>query len=214
MAMGQSVSVGEGGRNLFAPRIYYFHPLLAGPRRSWPVHLERCRAMDFEYVLTAPLFAPGAAGDLFLTADHDKPHPAIEQSLDADQLIAELARECRDAGLSLLLDIVVGRVANDAGVTQAHPDWFRDTSANGHAVDPRSALLAPAAAYLCFDQPTAEDAIQWWIERLIRLANAGISGFCFSEPQLVPRDIWRRIMAAIAQHFPDIRFLAWTPGLG
>jgi len=149
--MGQRASVGEDGRDLFAPRIYYFHPLLAGPRPSWPGQLHRCREMGFDCVLAAPLFAPGVAGDLFLTGDHERPHPAVEDSLDADQLIAELARDCRDAGLNLFLDIVLGRVANNAGVTQSHPGWFRDGNANGHAVDPRNPLPAPAAAYLRFD---------------------------------------------------------------
>ncbi|HEY5047743.1 MAG TPA: alpha-1,4-glucan--maltose-1-phosphate maltosyltransferase [Rhizomicrobium sp.] len=213
MAMGQRASVGEDGRDLFAPRIYYFHPLLAGPRLSWPWQLRRCRDMGFDCVLTAPLFAPGAAGDLFLTGDHERPHPAIEDSLDADQLINELARDCRDAGLNLLLDIVLGRVANNAGVTQSHPGWFRDGNANGHAVDPRNALPAPAAAYLRFDQHAVEPVTEWWIERLLRLASAGVSGFCCSQPQLVPRQVWRRIIAAVAQSVPDIRFVAWTPGL-
>ena len=124
MAMVQRAGVGEVSREPFAPRIYYFHPFLAGPRTTWPLQLQRCRAMGFDHLLTAPLFAPGAAGDLFLTADHDRAHPAIEQSLDADQLIAEMARQCRNAGLGLLLDIVIGRVANDAALTQSHPDWF------------------------------------------------------------------------------------------
>src|SRR5579872_3054634 len=213
MAMGQRASVVEGDRDLFAPRIYYFHPLLAGPRISWPLHLQRCRAMGFEYVLTAPLFAPGAAGDLFLTADHEKPHPAIEQSLNADQLIAELAENCRDAGLELLLDLVLGRVASDASVTQSHPEWFADDVITGHPVDPRSALPAPAAAYLRFAENSADGATAWWIERLLRLANAGASGFCLSQPQLVPCDVWRQIIETVGRNFPDIRFVAWTPGL-
>ncbi len=213
MAMGQRANVGESGRDLFAPRIYYFHPLLAGSRTSWPLHLRRCRAMGFEYVLTAPLFAPGAAGDLFLTGDHEKPHPAIEQSLNADQLIAALAQHCRDSGLKLLLDLVLGRVADDASVTQLHPEWFIAGNATGHALDPRSTLPTPAAAYMRFAQDGADGATHWWIERLLRLANAGASGFCFSQPQLVPRDAWRAIIAAVGQSFPDIRFVAWTPGL-
>ena len=213
MAMGQRASVGEGGRDLFAPRIYYFHPLLAGPRTSWPLHLRRCRDMGFEYVLTAPLFAPGGSGDLFLTADHEKPHPAIERSLNADQLIAQLVRDCRDAGLKLLLDLVLGRVANDANVTQSHPEWFVEGNATGHPLDPRSTLPAPAAAYVRFAQGAADGATHWWIERLLRLADVGASGFCFSQPQLVPRGAWRVIIAAVGQSFPDIRFLAWTPGL-
>ena len=180
---------------------------------SWPGQLQRCRDMGFDCVLTAPLFAPGTAGDLFLTGDHERPHPAIEDSLDADQLIAELARACRDAGLNLFLDIVLGRVANDADVARSHPDWFLDGSANGHAVDPRSTLPAPAAAYLRFDQDAVEPVTEWWIERLFRLASAGVSGFCCSQPQLVPREVWRRIIAAVAHAVPNIRFVAWTPGL-
>jgi starch synthase (maltosyl-transferring) len=169
--------------------------------------------MGFEYVLTAPLFAPGTAGDLFLTADHEKAHPAIEQSLSADQLIAELAQHCRDAGLKLLLDLVLGRVADDASVTRLHPEWFVEDNAAGHALDPRSALPAPAAAYMRFAKDAADGATHWWIERLLRLADAGASGFCFSQPQLVPRDAWRAIIAAVEQSFPHIRFVAWTPGL-
>ena len=40
-----------------------------------------------------------------------------------------------------------------------------------------------------------------------------MSGFCCSQPQLVPREVWRRIIAAVAHAVPDIRFVAWTPGL-
>jgi len=49
-------SEGNQSRELFAPRIYYFHPLLAGDRASWPHHLQRCQEMGFDHVLTAPLF--------------------------------------------------------------------------------------------------------------------------------------------------------------
>jgi starch synthase (maltosyl-transferring) len=213
MAMGHGASVGEGRCELFAPRIYYFHPLLAGPRSSWPKQLRRCRDLGFDHVLTAPLFAPGATGDLFLTADHEKGHPAIDGTLGADRLVADFARQCRDAGLTLLIDLVLGRVARDAGLVQAHPDWFSARSRNGHAVDPRSMLPQPTAAYLRFDEAAADPAIVWWIERLARLVGAGVAGFCCSQPQLVPPAVWQRVIAALGQSFPEVRFLAWTPGL-
>ena len=54
-------------RNHFAPRIYYFHPLLAGAPSSWAQHLGRCEDMGFDHVLLAPIFAPGTDGDIFLT---------------------------------------------------------------------------------------------------------------------------------------------------
>src|SRR5205823_3291600 len=81
----------------FAPNIYYFDPLLAGPRRSWPVHLRRCKALGFNHVVSAPLFDPGESGDLFLASDHERANPGIER-------LARLARagaagfRCEDPG--------------------------------------------------------------------------------------------------------------------
>jgi starch synthase (maltosyl-transferring) len=209
--MADSVKAGTRRPNLFAPRIYYFHPLLAGPHRSWPQFLHLYGEMGFDHLLTAPLFEPGESGDLFLTADHEKAHPAIGKSSSSDQLISDLARDCRDHGLNLLLDVVLGCVAQDANVVRAHPEWFSAGTTDGH-IDPRSAPQA-AAAYLRFGQRSSDDAITWWIERLRRLAGAGVCGFRCLQPQLLPAAAWQRVIAAVAESFPDIRFIASTPGL-
>jgi starch synthase (maltosyl-transferring) len=167
--------------------------------------------MGFDHLLTAPLFAPGASGDMFLTADHEKAHPAFGNSLSIDRLTAGLAQDCRDLGLNLLLDVVLGRVAQDAAVVRAHPEWFSAGMADGH-IDPRHPPQA-AAAYLHFSGRSTDDAIAWWIERLRRLAGAGVCGFRCLQPQLLPPAAWRHVIAAVAESFPDIRFIAWTPGL-
>src|SRR5262249_6987188 len=60
-----------------APKIYYLHPLLAGPLSGWERHIERARRMGFGHLATAPLFAPGGTGDIFLAADHDRVHRAL-----------------------------------------------------------------------------------------------------------------------------------------
>src|SRR6202034_3591378 len=52
----RSVAVTDESRELFTPKIYYFHPLLAGPCASWSRHLRRARDMGFDHLLTAPLF--------------------------------------------------------------------------------------------------------------------------------------------------------------
>ncbi len=170
--------------------------------------------MGFDHVLSAPLFAPGARGDVFLTGDHEKLHPAIDASMSAQQGIRALAQDCEQFGLGLLLDIVLGRVAQDSKLAQSHPDWFASTAPNGHAVDPRAALPEPAAAYLRFDEAAiADDAASWWIECLLGLADAGVAGFCFAQPHLVPPAVWRRVIGAVRESFPELRFIAWTPGM-
>jgi starch synthase (maltosyl-transferring) len=198
----------------FAPRIYYFHPLLAGTFTSWPQHLSRCRDMGFDHVLLAPIFAPGTDGDIFLSADHDRVNPAIEPSLAADAVIKEFARACRAQGLRLLLDVVIGEVACDAALTQSSASWFVQTSLTSTHIDPRQTRLSAHAAYPRFDEAVvASEIANWWIERLTRLMAAGAAGFRCLEPQRVPPAVWRQIISGVRGHFPDCRFLAWTPGL-
>ena len=207
-------SEGNQSRELFAPRIYYFHPLLAGDRASWPHHLRRCQEMSFDHVLTAPLFAPGTDGNIFLAGDHERVHQAINGSDDADTFVAGFAETCQQHGLRLLVDLVVGRVAPDADVARAAASWFHVDEPTSQRVDPRSSLRQPNAAYARFDDPVvAKEVADWWVERLRRLVDRGVAGFRCLEPQLVPAKVWRHIVGAVQQDFPHCRFLAWTPGL-
>ena len=89
-----------------APRIYYFDPFLAGPHRSWSVHLSRCRELGFTHVLSAPLFDPEKSGDLFLSSDHERLNSAIAPATGVDLFVTEFARARQDHDLTLLLDVV------------------------------------------------------------------------------------------------------------
>jgi starch synthase (maltosyl-transferring) len=194
----------------FGLKIYYFHPLLAGPRERWPDHLKHCRELGFDHVLSAPLFAPGELGDLFLTADHERAHPLIDRSVSADEVAAEFAALCRAYGMKLLLDVVVGMVAVDSVIARSKPDWF---SIAAQASTPAADQPA-GAAVARFDEPhIANEVADWWIARLQRLAQAGVAGVRCGEPHLLPPEIWRRIAAAVKKSWPGFRFLAWTPGL-
>ena len=91
----------ESNQERFAPKILYFDPLNAGPRQSWPRHIELARDLGFDYLLSAPLFAPGSSGDPFISADHERAHPAIDPKLSADGLASELSIECQAHDLEL-----------------------------------------------------------------------------------------------------------------
>ena len=177
---------------VFAPKIYYFHPLLAGPRGEWARHLERCRDLGFDTVLMAPPFAPGAEGDIFLTADHEWANPAIDAALSADQLVSEFSLACRKYGLRLFIDIVLGRFAVDAAYVSSTPQWFHPLGAPGSRIDPRSTRRHLNAACVRFDDPAiAKDLIGWWVDRLQRLTQVGVTGFRFEELHLVPPESLR-----------------------
>jgi len=197
----------------FAPRIYYFHPLIAGTLDAWPQHLRRVQQMGFDSVLVAPLFAPGASGDLFLAADHENAHPAIAASATVDQIVSAIAEVCAKHDLRLYIDVVIGRLAPEAKHVASAPNWFRAVTPSAQRVDPRGTLAEPDTAYGRFDEPSvAPQLADWWIERLRRLTAAGAVGFGCRDPHLVPAQVWRQVTDAVRDRFSDCRFLAWTPG--
>ena len=203
--------------NFFAPKIYYFHPLLAGPASSWGAQLGRCRANGFDHLLVAPLFAPSESGNIFLTRNHDVINPALSgagAAEQADDAFRDLAALCRQNELALCADIVIGRVDPDGDLVRSNPDWFRADPARPERVDPRSPLNEPRAAYGRFDEPVIAKALAgWWSERLLRLARAGVTGFRCLDPHLVPSDLWRGIIDTVGRHAAGCRFMAWTPGV-
>ena len=81
--------------------LYYIPGALAGQIAAWPAHLARARGLGFRQICTAPLARPGQRGDLFLTADFDKPDPRLgdfDSTEAAIEAAATAARKAASAG--------------------------------------------------------------------------------------------------------------------
>jgi starch synthase (maltosyl-transferring) len=171
--------------------------------------------MGFNLVGSAPVFAPGRLGNVFLTADHDAVHPALGAGA-ADVAIARVVDSCRRHDIGFVLDLVLDRVAGDAVIRAREPGWFEDTTGQTtDTPDPRRPPHNRDVACADFDRPgSAERLAQWWIERLVRLARTGLSGFRCLRPDRVPASIWKDVIAAVRAAAPDCLFLAWTQGAG
>jgi starch synthase (maltosyl-transferring) len=201
-------------RQAYAPRIYFIHPLLAGPIKAWPAQFERAATLGFDHVLIGSPFAPGQSGHLQLVADHGRLHPALAAEADAEEALRKLADTARAQGLALLVDLVIDRAAADGELYRAHTDWFRRFEHEHAQLDPRHARGEDNAAYANFNDPSAAAQLgAWWSERLLALAQAGVAGFRFDSPHHVPIEIWREFDAALRTRYPDTVFLAATPGL-
>lgn len=196
------------------PSIYYLHPLLAGPLDSWPRHIERCAGLGFDHLLVAPFFLPGRSGNIFTISDHDRCHPVLAWDGAADEAVAVVAKLCRDHGLTLLLDLVLHRVARDAPLVGKHPDWFAPTADDATLPDPRTTQEDRASVAV---RPTAlaHDAELggWWRKRLARWLDAGVAGFCCHAPDKIPPDALRNLIEAARRDASNTRFIAWTPGV-
>ena len=194
-----------------ALKIYHLHPLVAGRLADWPAHFERCRAMGFNVICLAPPFAPGSNGDIFVTADHEALHPALDWPGSADEGIARITREAAEHGLRVWLDLPLDRVAANAVMLRRQPGWFGAGDC-GDLPSPWQTLRRSDVAYALLNQTDVADAMSaWWLDRLGRLLHAGIAGFRCLEPADVPAAMWRRIIGPLQGD--HCRFLAWTPGV-
>jgi starch synthase (maltosyl-transferring) len=186
---------------------------MAGPPANWIGHLERCRELGFDHVASAPLFAPGPSGDVFLAGDLEAAHPQLGSAESADRTIATLAAACAATGLRFLLDVVVDRVDRDSPLAASESGMFGVGASGSHLPDPRTPRRSTRAAHARGERPeVAEQLLALWTDRLGRLLEAGVAGFRFVEPQNLPADFWRAINQDLKRAPQDVLSLAWTPG--
>ncbi|WP_159090436.1 maltotransferase domain-containing protein, partial [Xanthomonas fragariae] len=173
-----------------------------------PIGLDqRCvaaREAGCDYVVMAAPFERDADGRL------------IEPSADADaqgKRLREAVQAARRAGVKLLIDVRLDEVGGASAVVRDNPQWFR---ARSTAVpDPRQPRATPEIAEARFTYAQEGAAlVAWWGARLLDWAGQGVGGFRLLQPQQVPAQRWRELIAHVHAQAPEVVFAAWTPGLG
>ncbi|WP_036140779.1 maltotransferase domain-containing protein [Luteibacter sp. 9135] len=198
-------------------RIYYLHPLLAGPLTAWNAWIEHAASLGFRQLLIAPPFDASDTGDVFVTRDFDRLNTSVSDEGEATDRLAQIAKACRNHRMELWLDLSLDEVSSDAPVRQAHPDWFRAVAAQHGTPDPRWTPAESDSVRWRFNDPdVAEAATQWWVDRMHRWTAAGVEGFRVVHPQRLRAERWKPLIEAVRgthADAADAAFLAWTPGL-
>jgi starch synthase (maltosyl-transferring) len=134
--------------------------------------------LGFTHIDIAPPFQPDGSGNVFLADDFEKPHPLLGASGSADGAVADISAACRELELALLIDIVLDRVARGGAMARLRTALVSRTCHRDNTLDPRRARHEVDAADANFEDPAAgPQLIAWWIDRLVRLAQAGAEGF-------------------------------------
>ncbi len=199
-------------------RIYYVHPVLAGPLSNhaagrWPAICARARALGFDTLMIAP---PGCRIRPVILTSPPIPialNPALGE-LALDEALATLSNLCGKHRLALMVDLVLDRVAANGPMAQAHPDWYAAPEGIDALRDPRKPLEDRHALPLRRDGGRApEGLVAEWVERLGLWVQNGVAGFRCMWPHGLDAPEWRDLMEGVRAVRPDCRFLAWTPGL-
>jgi starch synthase (maltosyl-transferring) len=188
----------------WAARLYYVHPLLMGRIDDWGAGLDHAAGMGFDTLLSAPPFDPGPLCNLFLTHDATLLNPALGWAGTAVEGLHKLAEIATSRGLRLMLDLVIDRAAaNGPYADGAAADLDRI------ALDPRCDPAERGAV----QRDLSPERLARDIERIGALAEAGVAGFrCLGVDRLPPR-LWRDLITGVRAVSPEVRFLAWTPGV-
>jgi starch synthase (maltosyl-transferring) len=180
---------------------------LGGSIGKWRPHLRRAQSLGFDHLCITPVFAPGATGNVFLAADAERAAPCLGRIESADQAVAAIADLCREQSLTLILDVVLDRVAVDSLLARTLPT--RAPYGGGVGLDPRQDPAAAHTAYLRFDGRDIEVLTRFWADRLRRLRDSGAGGFRLLGIDRLPVSA----LADIRREIPFAAFLAWTPGI-
>lgn len=114
-------------------------------------------------------------------------------------------------GLALFVDVILDRSARNAVAATAEPGWYRSLHEEP-ARDPRLTQEERGVLHLP-EGPLPPGFLTAWTERLLDWARNGVKGFVFQAPHRLPADAWRELGGALRAQNPDVRLLAWTPGL-
>jgi starch synthase (maltosyl-transferring) len=163
-------------------------------------------------VCTSPVFAFAQESEAILIEDYERADSAISDS-SANDAIERLANDAKGAGLRLIVDMTLDRVAATGEIARAWPNlFFRNSHAD--TIDPRQNQLGPDALPARYDDPErARELVSWFAERLIRVLQAGATGFRLLGLAHVPAEYLSALIGAVRRESTHCDFYGWTPGL-
>lgn len=201
------------GASVPLPRLYLVHPLWLGGIDAFGATCDHVASLGFNGILLSSPFATGRAGNIFLTADHDRLNAAFGSDADAVEGLGRMVHQARSRDLSLYLDLVVDRVAVDGLLPALEPAWFLPIAADDPTPDPRHAERLQDAAQFDFERPEVAGAVgSYYADLVSQWTAAGIAGFRCDAPHRVPAAVWADILAVGRLTAPATTFIAWTPG--
>ena len=205
------------------PRIYNLFPTLLGPVPRWRERLPAISGMGFDWLFLNPVHLPGASGSLYSIKDTGRLHPLLlgdRKDADGDRLLRDFCAAAGDAGIRVMLDLVINHSARDGVLVDEHPDWFTHDGEGGiqspsvaDLDDPQQVTVWKDLAELDYsERPERKAMLKHWEGVIRHYLGLGFAGFRCDAAYKVPGEVWRRLIDAARTKAPEARFFAETLG--
>jgi starch synthase (maltosyl-transferring) len=208
------------------PRIYNLFPTLLGPVLRWHERLPAIADMGFDWIFLNPLHLPGSSGSLYSIKDTRRLHPLLrpegtpDTEAAGDALLRDFCTAASEAGIRVMLDLVINHSARDGVLVAEHPEWFAQDD-DGNIVSPSVADLddpdhvtvwEDLAELDYSERPEREAMLAHWEDLIRRYLAIGLHGFRCDAAYKLPGAVWKRLIDAARAEDPDARFFAETLG--
>ena len=200
--------------------LYNLFPLLAGPFPKWRAHFARAAAMGFDWAFVNPIQKLGASRSLYSISDYFDVNPALldpKSNASPEEQVRHMIAEAHNAGLKVMIDLVINHCAIDSPLTRQHPEWFvrnHDGSIansccndNGHTV-----IWRDLAQFNHRHSKDAEGYYRYCLKVVKYLCKLGFDGFRCDAAYQIPRGLWERLIREIKNQNPQTVFTAETLG--
>ncbi|TVQ87432.1 MAG: alpha-amylase [Chromatiaceae bacterium] len=204
------------------PRIYNLFPTLAGSVADWERHLPAIAAMGFNWIFLNPFHEPGGSGSLYAIRDYYRLHPLLQGASrePPPALLQRFTRAAEQAGLAVMMDLVINHTAQDSPLVTHNPDWYA-RGADGRvcapfAVDPndpgRVTVWEDLAELDYRPRPARQAILAYWQDLIDHYLDLGFRGFRCDAAYKLPGEVWQTLIAAARRRVPDACFFAETLG--
>jgi starch synthase (maltosyl-transferring) len=202
------------------PFIYNLFPPLVGKSSNWTEHIKRAAGMGFNWCFLNPIQYPGESGSLYSVRDHDRLNTLFFPQKNAEEqfkAFSEFVKESRDAGLEVMVDLVINHTAHDSPLIQKHPEWFKwlddGTIAHPGAMDNGHWVIWGDLAEIDNENSSDKAGLyNYWWEMIKQMLDLGVRGFRCDAAYKVPCDLWRLLIGRAKEAVPEACFFAESLG--
>ena len=187
--------------------IYQVFPRNHGPTGTLPditADLDRIVDLGADVLFLMPIHPigvdgrKGSAGSPYAISDYRVLHPDLGTDEDFDELVSA----AHEAGLKVIIDVVVNHTSPDSVLVSEHPEFFHRDA------DGRPVTSVPEWHDIIDLKHPDPDLARYLIDCLALWVRRGVDGFRCDVASLVPVEFWTQARSELARLRPGLLWLA------